>query len=583
MSDSSPTSVSALPAGVVGTNLDPSNPHHANVLEKKAYEADPIGIIKAEMLSIKTKDGDLVSFALNSSQKRIIEAIQQQRRMGLPVRIVVLKSRQMGTSTLAEAILYAFCTLRSVSQGLVLADDEEGASDIFKMNETFHEEMKHSAPHLTPQKTRSDERRMEFTHIKSGIRIETARNKRAGRKYTYRYAHLTEVAFYPALKDLLAGLLPSIPDQPETILILETTANGLNDFHSFWQEKKKAFEEGRTEWIPIFLPWSEHEEYSRPFLDPRVQERFTSTMTADEKQIMKAFKLSYEQMNWRRHQIQDVYNGDQDKFEVEYPLTDREAFKSTSKRIFPERLVEPQRVHISPPKFRGELEMVNRRPVPLPDAQGFLKIYKEVQPEWQYVIGADSCESALSHDEACAMVLARNTWEQVAHLHGHVAPDDFASKLFALGQYYNMALVAPERNGPGAVTVMKLAEMNYPNICRMAKSVITDGGKWIETEEFGFHTNSKTKPQIIDKLSVSLRDLLLVLHDEQTINQIGTFVIRKVNDEGHISTGAEDGFRDDCVMALAIAVWYAHQIPIFNARREIARPNFMSQSRTGYG
>lgn len=565
------------------SHLDPSNPSHVCAMEREAFEADPIAVLKAGYLQIKTKDGDLVPLELNSSQRRIVEAIQQQRRLGLPVRIVVLKSRQMGTSTLCEAIIYAFCSQRGVSQGLVLADDEDGASDIFKMNETFYDGMKANHPHLTPQKTRSDERRMEFYNTKSGIRIETANNKRAGRKYTYRYAHLTEVAFYPRFKELMAGLLPSIPDKPETVLILETTANGLGDFHQFWQEKKRLYEEGRTEWVPIFLPWKEHEEYQRPFSDVRTKEKFVETMTQEEKDLVKIHKLTLEQLNWRRHTLEDVYNNDRDKFEVEYPLTDREAFKSTSKRIFPDRLVEPQRAHLCPAVQRGDIQMVNRRPAFLPDNQGFLKLYKPVQPEWQYVIGADSCESALSHDEACAQVLARNTWEQVAHLHGHIAPDDFARMLFALGMYYNTALVAPERNGPGAVTVSKLAEMFYPNLCRTEKFVIGDGGKWTETEEYGFHTNAKTKPQIIDKLSSSLRDLLLVVHDDKTINELGTFVIKKINEEGYIQTGAEEGFRDDCVIALAIATWYAHQMVLARPNQEVARPGRLFYGRSGYG
>jgi len=446
--------------------------------------------------------------------------------------------------------------------------------------------MEHMHPHLTPKKSRSDERRMEFYQTKSGIRIETANNKRAGRKYTYRYAHLTEVAFYPRFKELMAGLLPSIPDQPETLLLLETTANGLGDFHTFWQEKRRAFEEGRTDWVPIFLPWSEHEEYEREFMSTRLKERFAASLTGDEKAVMKQFQLTLEQMNWRRHQIEDVYGGDIDKFEVEYPLTPEQAFKSTSRRIFPDRYTEPQRAHLiddKAVKFRGEMEIVNRRPMPIPDPKGFLKIYKEAQPEWQYVIGADSCESALSHDEACAQVVARQTWEQVAHLHGHMAPDDFGKKLFPLGQYYNMALIAPERNGPGAVTVHTLAEMYYPNLCRTQRLVFTDGGKPEETEEHGFHTNVKTKPLLIDKLSASLRDLLLVIHDKKTFDQLSLYVVKKVNEEGHVSMGAEDGHFDDCVMALAIAVWYAHQLPVFKLQTSYRPPSFMAGGRSGYG
>lgn len=562
--------------------LNPNDPIHACLIEKDVFEADPIALLKAGFLSIKTKDGEMQRFRPKACQLRVLDKIQEKRKLGVPVRGIILKTRQTGISTLCEAIIFAFTSQRGVSQGLVMADDEEGASDIFKMNETFYDAMKRDHPHLTPQKSRSDERRMEFYNTKSGIRIETANNKRAGRKYTYRCAHLTEVAFYGRFKELMAGLLPSIPDKPETILLLETTANGLGDFHKFWREKKKLEQEGRTEWFLIFIPWKEDEDCIRPFLDPRAKKLFVDTMTAEELEMMKTHDLSYEQMNWRRHTIEDTYNGDILKFNVEYPLTEKDAFQTTARRIFPDRLTLPQAAHLLPPKHRGEIELSDRRPAFVPDVQGFLKIYKEPMPEWQYIIGSDSCESALSHDEACAQVIARNTWEQVAHLHGHIAPDDLARRLFALGIYYNCALIAPEVNGPGAVTVSKLAEMFYPNLCRRQRSVITDGGQWTETEEFGFHTNPKTKPQIIENLSNALRDLLLVLHDQQTIEQLETFVVKKVNEEGYVQTGAEEGHFDDCVMALAIATWYAGQTRLVSGHREVS-PAPMMQGRTGYG
>jgi hypothetical protein len=568
-------------------SLNPDNPRHFAILEKNAFRLDPIGLLKASYLTIKTKEGNFSAFRMNSSQIRIVSAIQSQRKKGLPVRIVILKSRQLGISTLSQAVLFAFCSQRGVSQGLVLADDDEGASDIFKMNEIFYECLSRDHPHLAPERSRSDERRMEFAHTKSSIRIETAKNRSAGRKYTYRYAHLTEVAFYPRFKELMAGLLPSIPDQPETILILETTANGLGEFHEFWKEKSRAAEEGRTDWIPLFLPWKDHAEYQRPFPSQGFRDRFLETMSRDEKDIQARFNLSLEQMNWRRHQVEDLYNGDEEKFSTEYPLTDREAFKSTSRRVFADRLTEPQKVYQILPKdakFRGEMALVGRAPSFLPDPKGVLTLYKEVQPEFRYVIGTDSCESAISNDEACAQVLCRETWEQVAHLHGHIAPDEFARMLFALGFYYHLALIAPERNGPGAVTVQKLCEMYYPNLCKTQKLVFDDGGRPHETEEHGFHTNSKTKPLLIDRLQSALRDLLLVLHSPKTIEELESFVVRRTNEEGYSQMGAEEGERDDCVIALGLAVWFAQQLPSkAGASGGVERPNFLTGSRSGYG
>lgn len=563
--------------------LRDDDPYHVRIMEQKGFEADPVALLKGGYLTIKTKDGDLLPFKPNSTQKKLLDVVQRQRKLGLPVRICILKARQLGTSTASEALIYAFTSQRGATNSLCMADDEDGASYIFKMNEVFHDELEKDYAHLAPHRTRSDERRLEFSRTRSSIRIETARNKRAGRKYTFRYAHLSEVAFFPHFNDTMAGLKPSIPDKPETVLILESTANGMNEFSKFWFSKKKLMEEGKTEWVMLFLSWKEHEEYTRPFIAPRARMLFEESLTKEEREIMETHGVNLEQLNWRRHMIEETFNGDVEKFEVEFPLTDREAFKSTAKRVFSDRVTDPQRKQLKPAKWRGELEFINRKPSFIPDEQGFLKVWQEPQPERRYVIGADSCESALSHDEACAQVIDRSTWSIVAHLHGHIAPDLFAQKLFALGAWYNWALVAPERNGPGLVTTTELAHRFYPNMAKTLKAVVSDSGVWGETEEFGFHTNVKTKPEIIDFLGRSLRDLLIVIYDEKILDEVCSYVVKDTNSEGYAIMGAEEGFRDDCVMALSIATWYASKIPAFQAQAsdEIATPR--PTGRTGYG
>ena len=570
------------------------DPHHVALKEKEAFEADPIGLIKAGYLWIKTKSGDLIPWKhLWSTQKKIIDTIQCQLRKGVPVRIVILKARQLGTSTATEGVLFAFTSQRGASNALVMADDDDGAKYLFTLNEVFFEQLAANHPHLAPQKKRSDEKRLEFWNTHSSMRIETAGNKRAGRKYTFRFAHLSEVAFYKNFKTLMQGLKPAIPDEPHTILILETTANGLGDFSKFWFEKKKLMEKGQTDWVCLFLSWAEHEEYRRDFYNEVARRQFSESMTAEERRIMDEHKLSLEQMNWRRYTIQEDFNGDQEAFEVEFPLTDREAFKSTAKRVFPDRLTDPQKKHLRAPLQRGELEMVDRKPVFIPDDEGFLKIWEPPVPEHRYVVGADSCESALSHDEACASVIDRATWAQVAHLHGHIAPHIFAAKLFALGAWYNWAHLAVERNGPGLVTVTELANRFYPNLAATTKSVVASDGSWVDTQEYGFHTNVKTKPAVIECLSRALYDLLIVLHDEQTVDELTTYVIQNINDQGeidvsasgdmHIKMGAEVGFRDDCVMALAIGVFTAQRVPNVPVKddQEIATPR--PAGKTGYG
>lgn len=551
--------------------------------EKSIFEADPLALIRAGYLKIRDKSANLVRFIENSTQKIINERIQSRRRKGLPACILILKARQVGVSTDAQAITYAFTSQRQFVTALDIADDVDGASYIFKMNELFHEQMAINHPHLTPAKARSNEQRLEFEKTGSRIMIDTARNATAGRKFTAQIIHLSEAAFFPDFKATMQALVPSFSRTPDSIFIIETTANGMNDFSTFYWKMKAKYEADpdQAEWMVVFCSWKEHAEYSRDFYSDVMRFKFEQSLSSKEKKIQKEHALSLEQLNWRRTMIEDAFGGDDEKFEVEYPLTDKEAFKSTARQVFPEKLTGPQRVNIVVPKLRGEMELVDRRPSFMPDQQGFLRIYQESQPEERYVIGADTCESSLTHDEACAQVIKRSTWTQVAHLHGHMNPEDFAERLVALGLYYNRALLCPERNGPGLVTVTYLANRFYPNICRQKKAVVSDSGQWAETEEYGFHTNVKTKPLIIDQLQTSLRTLLLVLHDAKTLDELETYVVKNVNKDGHAELGADEGKRDDCVMSLAIALHYAHQIRSQAPSLGMERP-FVPTTRTGY-
>lgn len=551
--------------------------------EQRAFEADPIALIRAGYLKIRDKAGNLVPFILNSTQKKVIDKIQERRKQSRPIFMFVLKARQLGISTLAQAITFAFTSQRKNITALDIADDMDGASYIFKMNEMFYDQMKLENPHLTPDRQRSSESRLEFAKTYSRIMIDTANNATAGRKFTLQIVHLSEVAFYKNFTEIKQALFPAISQNPDTIVLLETTANGINDVSSFYWKTKAQYEANpdETDWIVMFCSWKHHAEYSREFANDYLKVKFENSLSQKEMNLKKQHDLTLEQLNWRRHIIEDAFGGDDEKFEVEFPLTDKEAFKSTARQVFPEALTAPQRVNVTTPKLRGEIELVERRPSFMPDKQGFLKIYQESQPEERYVIGADTCESALKHDEACAQVIKRSTWSQVAHLHGHMNPQDFAERLIALGLYYNRALICPERNGPGLVTVTHLVNRHYPAVCKEPKSVVSDQGVWSETEEYGFHTNSKTKVVIIDRLQSALRSLLIVLHDAQTIEQLESYVVLNTNKEGYVQMGADQGKRDDCVMALAIALHYASQLPALKASVNLPSKSF-SRSRTGY-
>lgn len=549
--------------------------------EKKLLNLDPIALIKGGYLKIKDKEGNLSSFLPNKVQLQVIEEIQKKRRAKKPVRIFILKGRQFGCSTLAEAIVFAFASQRPNLNAMVVADDEDGAGYLFGMTKLYHEMMESEFKHLCPKAAKNTESLLDFEDNRSTIRIETAnKKKKLGRKFTLHIVHGSEIGYWPEFNAAHKSISQAVPSKPETIIIYETTANGVNETCAFWRRIKKMAKLGETDWVPLFLSWKDHAEYSRPFISDEEKKKFQENLKPEEIELVEKAGLNIEQLNWRRWKIANDFGGDAESFDVEFPVDDEHAFRSNSQNVFNDRMIRAQETFKQEPKAVGEIEMVDRRGQFMPWKNGALKIFEYPKTGHRYVIGADSSESATGHDYACAQVIDRTTWRQVAVLHGRIAPDVFAEKVFALGAYYGWAHLVPEVNGPGLVTTLKLRDKYYPSLYRRKKMDFSNEGNILETEEFGFHSNSKTKPLIVSGLQEALRNMLLTIHDEETIGEMKTFVVKGVSKDGYVSYGADDEYFDDRVSALMFALHAAKDLP--ETVRQIEEDDRVPNRVTGY-
>ncbi len=115
----------------------------------------------------------------------------------------------------------------------------------------------------------------------------------------------------------MASLMQTVPHLNDTEIIIESTANGYNDFHSVW---RKA-ESGESEFLPVFLPWCLDPNYREP-----VDDDFS--MDAEEKRLAELYDLDNEQIAWRRLKVGQL--GNADYFAREYPINPQEAFISSS-------------------------------------------------------------------------------------------------------------------------------------------------------------------------------------------------------------------------------------------------------------
>jgi hypothetical protein len=265
-------------------------------------------------LRIRPKAGPLQPFILNAAQLKLHEIIEKQRAEKGRVRVIVLKARQLGVSTYVAARLYRHTINNMGTRCIILAHERRASSNLFEIVKRFHDGV---PAEIKPSVGTSNAESLLFDRLDSGYIVTVATGEGTGRSATAQLLHASETAFWDDLQLQMAALMQTVPDVDGTEIIIESTANGYNDFHTLW---RKA-EAGESEFLPVFLPWSLDTGYSR-----EVAPDFK--IAQDESGLVDAYDLSNEQLAWRRAKIAQL--GNAEYFAQEYPLNAAEAFISAS-------------------------------------------------------------------------------------------------------------------------------------------------------------------------------------------------------------------------------------------------------------
>lgn len=302
----------------------------------------------ARNLWIQTKAGTVVPFHLNPMQYRFLVAVFELVDQGLPVRMVILKARQFGFSTLIQAILYYNSSVHRNFNATIIAHKAEATSNLYAMSLRYHRHLPHRA-----RTKRSGMKGIIFDDPHdSTIRLDTAENKEAGRSSTNRGVHASELAFWPWAKTTRLGLVQTVADVPGTFIFEESTANGVGGtFHDqYWRAKSNTAGFYRA----MFFPWFENPEYVQP-CKPSLKESLFDHLDREEQEGRERWGWTAEQILWRRATIEDKCEGDVTKFHQEYPSTDRQAFLVSGSAVFDADQVARRFEEIQEPVFVGRL------------------------------------------------------------------------------------------------------------------------------------------------------------------------------------------------------------------------------------
>jgi len=453
----------------------------------------------------------------------------------------VLKARQEGVSTLTEAIIYSIISQTENINALIMADEKEHASNLFEMSKLYQSELeKHPNKHLAPTLKKSNEKKLEFEDMHSQVIIATADNTDAARSHTFHIVHLSEAAFFRDFKGVMGGLSQSVPDLQNTIVIGESTADGMNEFYDEWVRAVQ----GKSDWIPMFIPWYWMDEYSKPLengLYSLEGVKFTSDMSKeifikDESELQHTHSLTEEQLNWRRYSIVNKCQGDIDIFNQEYPATWQDAFVVSGSNFFDTKGLQRQEGMKQRPKDRGEIFEEQGKFILRTLEEGRIKIYEKPLRYEQYMVTLDPSE-AIGQDEASILVGNVRTNRTVSVVNGQYTVGELAHMGTMLGNYYNKALIIPENNSYGHALCQDIYK-TYGNIYRRVR---TSKGHMEKTEELGFNTNVVTRPQMLSRMAEAIRLNSALLLDKDLIDQCWTFVINPKSLKAEASTSKQDG------------------------------------------
>lgn len=483
----------------------------------------------------------------NILQLRVVEHYRKCQLEMKPCLIMILKPRQKGASTIAEAICYHHMRRHPNLNGALMGDVQSTSDKVFEMFRRYAEADEFpyddGLPNIAVGQGLTD-----VITLGNGSKWwkETAGSTNAGRSGTVQVLHLDEVAYFPLSekKDPTTAVLGAFyKEGPFSLGFATSTANGATGwFHDTYMSE--------NDWKKIFAAWYEFPDASTPFASSEERARFEADLKEDEILERKLYKVTLEQLNWRRKKIKNDYKGDVSKFKQEYPSSAQSAFLSSSRMRFDEVALADM---LAWAKANGKgvdqgnfIIQENRKvSIWLPDERGSVKRWEEPRVGCKYLVSVDTCTG---EDQQIGGTTPDPDWHSaqvwraayvaedgtfmppavVAHHRSRLDTDILAEVAAGMAYYYGNCLIVPEVNNTG-LHVVKLLVNKYK--CNVFRRVAHTTARRQQTEEekleaFGWQTDKLTKKWIIDEMAPKIRDGQVVFYDETIIQEFQSFIVK---------------------------------------------------------
>jgi len=532
------------------------------------------------MLYIVDKSNRLVKFKLNEEQDKMLKHVEFCLENEVPIRMIVLKARQIGATTFFTALGFWYAAMhKNITYGIV-AHLMKSAESIFQKCKIFYnnlpKEMQPSTTQMSGEGITFDKK--SGKGINSKIQFATV-NDGVYRGQTLSYLHLSECAFWEGdVQAVENSLAPTVAINVGTIIVRESTANGYNFFKDDWDRATK----GLNGYTPFFFGWQQHSEYRLP-----VPKGFL--LSDEEERLKERFKLSDEQIMWRRYQINNNYDENPMWFAQENPMTPEEAFVASGTGVFDAQTIiegyvgacEPKKVVIeSVPMFEKLLvweepeekteKIYGQKSVWSDEEQKYVYqdtdiLLEEHTYRTPYTIGIDTSGMGADYNQ---VVVVNNITKAVAARFGkkNIGEEALAKIVVEIARKYNDALIAPEVNYSHEICNFIIKE-GYKNLY-ITESVTRQDTRVVGGVEYGWKTMANTKPSMISAMRAKLTNNPKIIKDREFWNEAEYYIIE---DAGTQRMNAASGHHDDILIATAIAMYVSDSFQAKQARQVVKR------------
>lgn len=506
------------------------------------------------LYKIKTKDAKVINFRPNFVQRRILRDIRKdcdsRWNPVRPIRHQVVKYRQGGVSTFWLLWWLDEACFHSNFDAGIMAHDLEALGKLFRMIRFAHASM---PDEYRPELGSDSKRELTFPGISSKISVALEHRSAA-----LQALHISEHCL--SKDERIIASIAAVPPMTGHISS-ESTGNGVgNHGYQTYQDAKA----GRNRWTDLFVPWFLQREYRIP----RGGRNGPLKLSPEEERLVAIaqkewnFTIDEDQILFRRDKKRDLKK----LFPQEFPETDKDAFLASGSPFFDNF------------KISALLEEVMAQDE-LPEEEYNYKVFIKPIKKHRYAAGADPADEGA--DNAVLKIMDIDTKEEVFVWKGRVSASKFADICDRWGRCFNNAFMGVEDNNMGIAVLLKLDEIHkYKNLyvrerpknrTRIVRSgQITMGGEGKSKGKLGWHTDMKSKPQMLSQFKSAIEGDF----DDDAEHFEPDF---KVKDEWLLQEAlvfsdldgkleAQSGAHDDCVIASAIC-WQMVLIASRNPKR----------------